>query len=152
MILRGKCGLYEGQEIGKGATTELTRMLNFTKPSYACNNSRIYFTDEETIEKSCLNNGDDENLSDPNSPCGFRIFWDHKYQYEGSHCLSPEEMNYYYDQARGIANEYKPTGKVLIEYYVYWDIVSSVPEFMTFHTLGLKYAKPNCTGTLPKIF
>lgn len=107
----GKCGEYEGQCIGRGATTELTRMIRLHIPVAAAINGTVYFTD---IWEGCIFNP--ENYPDPDSPHGYEMFinpgggtpphW--------KICLSPDDLNYYLPRYIRILNEQK---QYQLQYY-----------------------------------
>lgn len=63
-----------------------------------------------------------------------------------SHCIPPEDMNYYLSKFLEIEEHYKPSGKVIIEACYYYDVLTSIPGSIEFG-LELLYAVVYCEPT-----
>lgn len=144
----GKCGPFSGQCINSGAPHELTKLANLRIPAYGCADGyRKYVTDCEVYP---FHGGDDEFLMDDDSPCGYKIYInpldpDDPY-HNPSHCIPPEDMNYYLSKFLEIEEHYKPSGKVIIEARYYYDVLTSIPGSIEFG-LELLYAVVYCEPT-----
>ncbi|MDR0970642.1 MAG: hypothetical protein LBM67_08925, partial [Lentimicrobiaceae bacterium] len=138
----GKCGPYLGQYPDRGAPTQLTSKLNLNLGVLMCENGSIYFTDFQEI---WMHGSDLEHLEDPDSPCGFRIFYNETYSQTGPICLDPDALNYYLRSYADLGNLHKPTGKHTVKFTVYWDVIISY-SYPSLHTIIVEYAKANCGG------
>lgn len=143
----GKCGPYAGQCLDSGAPHELTMLANYRIPQYGCEEGyRLFFTDIEGPWE--IHVGDDESFFlDENSPCGYKMYVnpldpDDPY-HNPSHCIPPEDMNYYLSKFLEIAEHYQPSGKVLIRSFYYYDVLTDIPGSIEFG-ISLKYGTTHC--------
>lgn len=126
----GKCGPYSGQCLDSGAPNELTKKANLRIPQYGCPDGfQVYFTD---IEDICVFPTDcDPFLYDENSPCHCKLYinpQDPNNPYHNpSHCIPPEDLNYYISKFVELMNYYKPSGKVAISAKYIYDTIPSIP-------------------------
>lgn len=95
--LRGKCGPYEGQCVGRDATTEMISKVSTNIGEYACpNNGRIYYTN---VNEVLLSYNDipylfgEECEDSPYPPECLYANWTYFLR-----CLSPDELNWYLDK------------------------------------------------------
>ena len=112
----GKCGAYAGECIGRGATTELTRMANYRIPQYGCGTgyrTYLYGIDEYWVGPGLI----DPFLDDENSPCGSKLYERHT----DDGCIPPDEMNYYLSKSIEIIQHYTPNDKIPISCEYDWD-------------------------------
>ena len=150
---KNKGGTCSGDLIGIwGAPEVVSSMLNNNAGEYACvNGSRIYFTEICTSYTNPIA----EDLSDPNSPCGYRLYL--SWQSNQNHvCLPVSECLYYYNQARllksqrGYFNNY-PSNHLPLHCNIRHTDASygtSQPPILPYiWILEVKHGKPNCTGT-----
>jgi hypothetical protein len=141
----GKCGPYSGQCEGSGAPHELTNKANLRIPEYGClQGYRKYVTDVSPVEIHAI---DDVFLRDSNSPCGYKIYYNSNDPYDPSHnpshCIPPEDMNYYLDKFIEIMMYFKPNGKEPISALYLYDILTSIPGAVLFR-LDIDYAIIHC--------
>jgi hypothetical protein len=122
--LKGKCGDYIGQFIGRDATTELTKqfMLPATIPSY--------FVSIETF----LAHADHYPTSD--NPYGYYMIW-YENSNHSNNCLSPGELNYYLSKWEYIKNLNKPVNKTFCSVEINLDYI--VGRDTDFYTYSIKY-------------
>ncbi len=132
---KGQCGSFIGQEVGKDASTQLTHHANMTIPLF---DSRVYFTHLISIKIYPLSN------PDPTSPSGHRLFFS-SIPLPFHPCLQPEEMNYNNQSIRLFGIELKPTGKLLVNYFVAYTVLLFDFKAYPCHTLELSYGIPNFT-------
>ncbi len=115
----GKCGEFEGEDVGQDATTVLQYHINHPSVSYP---PGTYFIPDENPTRWKYYN----DYPDANSPGGYRLF----YAYDEPLwtypiCIPPEDMEYYlYDGVVYIMNDLKPAGKYLTFGEVTWDYES----------------------------
>ena len=146
----GKCGPYAGQCLDSGAPNELTKKANLWIPHYGCGSGyRLYFTGVEYEVRK--HGSEDLFLDDPNSPCGYKIYVnpldpDNPY-HNPTHCIPPEDMNYYISVFPEILEHYKPEGMVAIEAQYSHDILTSIPGSVEF-LLSIKYGTCHCEPIL----
>jgi hypothetical protein len=101
----GKCGEYTGQEVGKDAATQLMYKANLTRSAPIDG----YITDIETIYDFC----------------GLYP-WDEDYLFHAygsgntiqNSCIEPNEMNYWLNQLKQLANNNAPLNKEIVGYFV----------------------------------
>lgn len=156
---QNKGGTCSGELIGIwGAPEVVSSMLNNNAGEYACaNGSRIYFTETCTSYTNPIA----EDLSDPNSPCGHRLYlsWQPIQNYV---CLSMSDCWYYYNQARYLKSEREyfnnyPNNHLPLHCYIRYTDASygtHQPPFLPYiWILEVTHGKPNCsgTGTTPEI-
>lgn len=148
--LRGKCGAYEGQCIGRDATTELKTKIELNIPPQACN-GRIYYTN---IQDYCVNYQDANYINggecsdSPYPPDCLYTNWTYY-----NRCLSPDELNWYLDMILDIVNIAESTyHKNAIEFDVFpggWIGTHSYPpNYETdyeFWNVCIVLADVNCT-------
>lgn len=142
----GKCGPYEGECIGRGATTELTRMATLRMPQYACDNEYRSYLINYYDWTVCP---DDSFLYDENSPSGLKIYYRHSYD----ECIPPDEMNYYLSKSGEIIEHYKPAGKIPVSIRYFWDEIWGIDERDRnggFHCVELIYATLYCEYVGPE--
>ncbi len=143
---KGRCGPYEGQNIGSDAAKRLTFAANITVP--VPGPGRVYWTDDINIIIIA------DYHPDPNSPCGYKLFLsdipideeDPNYQHP---CLSPDDMNYYFPNIIDFGVEMEPEGLTLISFYVVDDILMYNYQSYPRHTLDIHYGVPNVTPWPP---
>lgn len=141
----GKCGPYAGQCLDSGAPNELTRMANMRIPEYGCPHGyRKYFSDILLVRKYAR---EDDFLIDSDSPCGYKIYYNshdpYDPSYNPSHCIPPEDMNYYLSKGPELIYHYKPEGKSVISaFYRSQEIVCSYTN--CFHEMVLSYGIFHC--------
>lgn len=141
----GKCGPYAGQCEGSGAPHELTLKANMRIPEYGCPNGfRKYVTDVSTIE---IYARDIPFLLDSESPCGYKIYYNSNDPYDPthnpSHCIPPEDMNYYLSKFNEIMLHYKPDGKEPVSALYMYSVKTSIPGAVLFF-LYIDYAIIHC--------
>jgi hypothetical protein len=109
----GKCGAYSGQQVGKDAATQIEYKANLVRSAPV----NGYITD---VAWSPWYSGFE-------SPYNQYLF------YAGGSgdnlintCLEPAEMNYWLNQLKSLANDYKPTGKEITGYEAFGDGYNSV--------------------------
>ena len=122
---------------------------------YECANGRIYFTEPGLSYKNAYN----ENMQDPSSPCGYKLYvsW---VEDQGSVCLTHSELVYYYNQARMLWDDYSdflpnhPSNHLPIRYEINciatsYNFVNGqyVPCLPWQWQIKVEHAKPNCTNT-----
>lgn len=152
---KNKGGTCSGELIGIwGAPEVVASMLNNNAGEYACaNGSRIYFTDTWTSYTNPIA----EDLSDPNSPCGHRLYlsWQPNQNYV---CLPMSECMYYYNQARYLKSEREyfdnyPSNHLPLHCHIRHTDASygtHQPPFLPYiWILEVTHGKPNCSGTGP---
>lgn len=110
----GKCGPYAGQCYESGAPRELTKLANVRIPEYGCREGyRKYVTDIEVVWLNAIENSD--FIWDDNSPCGYKIYYNSgdptDPSHNPSHCIPPDDMNYYLSKFTEIVSHYTPNGK-----------------------------------------
>ena len=96
---RGKCGPYEGQCIGRDATTEMNYKVNINLTQHSCDNGRVFYTN---IYDDYINyNEIGEQCEDSPYPpdCLYTNFTYY------NRCLSPDELNWYLDKLFDILGE-----------------------------------------------
>ena len=113
----GKCGPYAGQCEGSGAPHELTIKANMRIPQYGCPiGYRLYYSDYECKTIIPINN--DAFMMDDNSPCGYKIYFNCSNPMSPSnnpsHCIPPDDMNYYLSKFLELMWHYQPNGKSAI--------------------------------------
>lgn len=141
----GKCGPYAGQCQNSGAPHELTKKANLRIPGYGCPSGyRVYTTDVSTVE---IHAWSDVFLIDSNSPCGYMIYFNSNDpldpSHNPSHCIPPEDMNYYLDKFGEIVQHFKPNGKEPISALYFYTIMPSIPGAELFF-LDIDYANVHC--------
>lgn len=141
----GKCGPYSGQYPNSGAPHELTIMANLRIPLYGCQRGyRMFLTDISPVE---IYPEDDLFLMDNNSPCGYMIYYNSNDPYDPSHnpshCIPPEDMNYYLDKFDEIMLYFQPNGKVPVGATYMYDVLTSIPG-AAMHRLDIDYAIIHC--------
>jgi hypothetical protein len=127
----GKCGPYQGQNIGWDASTRLDQVLNWNHGMVlACGNGgTLFYT---SIDEIILVDG----------PNGW-LFWNGP---TADECLDPSDMNYWWDVAEDEIEAHRPFGKVFIDVYFHWDFW--LPTITFVHMMDpVRYGIPNCTGT-----
>ena len=153
-----KGGTCSGELVGfLGAPEVVQAMLNNNAGEYACaSGSRIYFTEVVTSSTDPYHN----NLGDPNSPCGRRLYYS-TYPYQNQVCLPMSAIMYYYNQARYLKSEREyfgnyPSNHLPLHCYINFTCANygvPVPKPPYFWRLDVTHGKPNCsgTGTTPEI-
>jgi len=128
-FLEGKCGIYEGQFVGRDATTELTRVANNSKAIPA---QHGYFTNIVTTYYGGYEVGNEEYFF---SAIGLLPAPDK------TPCIQPNEMNHWLNQLKIFANIKKPANKMLITYRVILDFptCSECEYWYLYHGAELSY-------------
>lgn len=142
----GRCGSYEGQNIGLDAAKKLTFAANIVVP--VPGPGRVYWTDELTRSVYAIDH------PDGNSPSGYLLFhsdipineWNPNYQYP---CLTPDDMNYYFPNILAFGQQLKPSGKTLINYYVNGTFFMFNYQSYPTHILSINYGIPHVSGSPP---
>lgn len=99
-----------GAYVGRDAADRIMQVAN-NNIGVPVNGEYVYPTSIETISF------DAPNLPDPNNPYGdYMLFEDAQEQVLNHHCMSPNEMSYYYNSLLQIGADYKPASKVIISY------------------------------------
>ncbi len=139
----GRCGPYEGENIGSDAAKRLTFAANITVP--VPGPGRVYWTDEYTAVVHA------DYFPDEMSPSGYKLFASHipidyldpNFQHS---CLPPDDLNYYHPNILefGVINE--PPGLSLIKYHVIDDILMYNYQSFPRHTLMIYYGIPHISG------
>lgn len=140
----GKCGPYEGECDGIGSVQALELKINANLPSFSCNQGRGYFSDYDSIpiDDSFIF----DYLRDSLSPYGYRVHYHGCPTWQYPTCLSPDDLNYYLDEALKLINELKPVGKVIVRMTnEYYELVPVGYRF-GYHHYTFIYAKFNCGG------
>ena len=149
----GKCGPYEGECVGRGAITELTRMANLRIPGYSCSEGyRTYHVNyfvDAICAPDCYYLPD---LQDENSPSGCFLYdlWEYNTSFYGEllcpFCLHPDAMNYYLDKSQAIIAYLQPIGKHPVSCRYFWDEWLGVKEEKSggFHCIEVTYAEIHC--------
>lgn len=149
----GKCGPYSGQCMNSGAPKELGRLSNLRIPMVACDDNRFrtYVTD---VEEIWLNS--DENIDfmmDENSPCGYKIYWNCSFpwspSHNPSHCIPPDDMNYYLSKFTEIMDHYTPNGKEPICATYKYDRYNGGDCEDSLFWLVIQYGAIQCVPTMP---
>jgi hypothetical protein len=112
----GKCGAYEGQMVGKDATTQLAYKANLTR-EYPSNG---YITDIHTEEFNGIVNELLWSQSANNVPC-----------------LEPAEMNYWLNALKQLANENTPAGENVVGYSM--EMEGILGKTVYFHIAYISY-------------
>ena len=152
---KNKGGTCSGELIGIwGAPEVVASMLNNNAGEYFCaNGSRIYFTEIYPSHTNPIS----FDLSDPNSPCGYRLYL--SWQPNQNHvCLPMSDCWYYYNQARYLKSEREyfnnyPSNHLPIHCSIRHTDASfgtaQSPMLPYIWILDVDHGKPNCSGTGP---
>lgn len=144
--LCGKCGPYVGQCIDIGAVQVLQSKINLRIPQRACE-GYYYYSDIEQIDVDDLYIM--RYLEDTLSPCGYRVHFYGDLKELFPLCLSPDDLNYYLEEAMKLINELKPQGKVIINMTnQYYDLVPACPTYFGYHHYTLYYGVFHCSGPI----
>lgn len=143
--LRGKCGPYEGQCVGRDATTEMRLKVMANIGSYACIHGRIFYSNISEAyagpyEFSQILGDCDDSPYPPDC-----IYTNYESSYR---CVTPEELNWYLDRILFFLDVFNEDGSSLINVDVergYW--VGDALSGNSFMFLDLTYADVNCTQT-----
>ena len=142
----GKCGPYQGQNIGEDATTQLQYKINHPIVTYPPGTYFIPDTYTDWIYPW--------EYEDANSPNGYSIlFYDEAIYTTTEPCIPPDDMNYYlYNGVAYIMEDNKPAGKYLTFGKVMWDITVGIGYELRIHyvkfTYGEKYFSQHPTEEL----
>jgi|AntRauTorcE11898_2_1112593.scaffolds.fasta_scaffold05758_2 hypothetical protein len=99
-----------GAYVGRDAADRIMQVAN-NNVAVPVNGDYVYPTSIETISF------DAPELPDPNNPYGnYMLFQDAQEQELFHHCMSPNEMSYYYNSLLQIGADNKPASKDLISY------------------------------------
>lgn len=140
---KGKCGEYEGEYIGRDACTEIDGKLQYLTPTYTCPNGRVYFTNIVNITI----NGLDTYCE--NSPFPYYCLYVSTTGYDD--CLSPDDMNWYFDKILEILNEnIEIYNRNLVYCKLRYDWTTDT-RYTKVWFLDLKLADVNCTSSNPNI-
>ncbi len=140
----GKCDIYQGQNVGEDATTQLQYKINHPIVTYP---PGTYFIPDTCTD--WIYPWYDVEYEDPNSPNGvYRLFYDETIYPPGVEpCIPPDDMNYYLYEGVDYIMEYnKPAGKYLTFGEVMWDIPQEGYELRVHivrFTYGEKYFSHN---------
>lgn len=143
----GKCGSYAGECMNSGAPKELTRKLRLWLPDYGCHNGTVYFVEYTNDYKITLDGPIDPFLYDENSPCGYKLFYNHRYPYSVNECIDPDGMNYYLSKGPELIEHFAPEEKVVVSANYCWDHyvgLKSDREGPSFHYIEVDYAEVHC--------
>lgn len=150
----GKCGPYSGQCMNSGAPKELGRLSNLRIPMVACDDNRFrtYVTD---VEEIWLNSNENiDFMMDENSPCGYKIYYNcsnpSNPSHNPSHCIPPDDMNYYLSKFIEIMNHYQPCGKYPICATYIKDYLMSGSCVDDLFWLVIQYATIQCIPNGPE--
>lgn len=87
------------------------------------------------------------NVIDSNSPCGYKIYYNSNDPYHPthnpSHCIPPEDMNYYLSKFMEILAHFKPDGRIPIAATYFYSVETSIPGAVLF-MLDMEYAEIQC--------
>lgn len=87
------------------------------------------------------------NVIDSNSPCGYKIYYNSNDPYHPthnpSHCIPPEDMNYYLSKFMEILAHFKPDGRIPIAATYVYSVETSIPGAVLF-MLDMEYAEIQC--------
>lgn len=122
--LQGKCDMYEGQCIGRDATTELEYHFTFAETIPG------YYVSVSTVSAHAIDYETDDN------PYGYYMMWVEN-ENHSNNCLSPGELNYYLSKWDYIKNINKPANKTFITVNVINNCI--VGSGNNFYTYELKY-------------
>lgn len=138
----GRCGDYEGLNIGSDAAKRLTFAANITVPIPGP--GRVYWEDPETYTVY------PHDFPDANSPCGYMLLFSDIPLQLAQCCIPPDEMDYYYLNILSFGQHFKPNDKRLIGYFVEGTIF--MYNFMSYpaHILDIYYGIPHLTSVLPR--
>lgn len=101
-----------GSYVGRDAADRIMQVAN-NNIGVPVNGDYVYPTSIETI------GFDAPELPDPNNPYGdYMLFEDAQEQELIHHCMSPNEMSYYYNSLLQIGADNKPASKDIISYYL----------------------------------
>ena len=120
----GKCGPYNGQQVGKDATTQLSYKANLSR-SYPANG---YITDINTIY---FENNELEWID--------FLWFEQGTGNPPVACLDPGDMNYWLGKVKLLASNYKPSGKEIAGYHVWWNAAPSTQTYFRFHNADISY-------------
>lgn len=117
---------------------------------------RVYFTENANSWKDPYS---DEDMVDPNSPCGYRLFFGVDLSNNSANtlpntCILHNEIIYYKNQCSYLFNYSKgsfhnpiPNDHVVTRYAITY--THSIAHHYGWWRLVVSHAKPNCTGTDP---
>nr|NQU91490.1 hypothetical protein [Bacteroidota bacterium] len=131
----GKCDIYQGQNVGEDATTQLQYKINHPIATYPPGTYFIPDTYTDWIYTW--------DYEDPNSPNGyFRLFlWESYWPPQEPPCIPPDDMNYYlYEGVEYIMMDNKPAGKYLTFGQVTWDVSHGLTWIYT-HVVKFTYGE-----------
>jgi hypothetical protein len=137
----GRCGPYEGENIGSDGAKRLTFAANLTVP--VPGPGRVYWTDEVTVWVL------PHEHPDPNSPCGYKLLFSEIPWQQQPYCISPSEMDYYHENIVSFGQQFKPAGKILMGYFVQGTIFMYSNLSFPAHILQINYGVPNVTPFPP---
>lgn len=143
----GKCGPYAGQCMNSGAPKELGKLSNLRIPQIGCRDGyRMYVTGEVDVCLNAVENCD--FMMDENSPCGYKIYFNSNDptdpSHNPSHCIPPDDMNYYLSKFTEIMNHYTPNEKCPICAMYLLDFLLSEDGDADLFWLIIHYATIHC--------
>lgn len=137
----GKCGQYSGQT-NIGAVQKLQTKINYRIPHRKCVGIG-YYSDIESIHIY-----DDfifNYLWDSLAPYGYRVHYYGDLNENYPLCLSPDDLNYYLEEAMKLIDELKPDDKVIIDMTnEYYELVPVSPTYFGYHHYVLNYGVFHC--------
>ncbi len=128
---QGRCGEYQGQDIGMDAAKIINQKLNACKGQPAGNH---YYTDIET------NAGNLWGCANENMFCEWGDPPNHAY------CMSPQEMAGYFNYTRSWAQDHTPDGKVIMNYFYDYDYITATNSYGLIHYCDIQYGVLHLTG------
>ena len=148
--LRGKCGQYAGQCIGRDATTEMKSKVLANIETYECVDGRVYFTNITNLYT------DYNELQSLTGQCDYSpyppdcLYTNFTYY---NRCLSPSELNWYLDEILYILGALENIyNKVVIGFDIYpesWLGTHDYPPFYEtayeFWGMDIQLGTLNCT-------
>lgn len=147
----GKCGPYAGQCMNSGAPKELGILSNLRIPQFGCGSGyRMYVLNPEDIWLNAQENID--FMYDENSPCGYKIYWNCSLpwspSHNPSHCIPPDDMNYYLSKFTEIMNHYTPNGKRPIGATYIYDVFNGGDCEDILFWLDIRYGSIHCVPNI----
>lgn len=148
----GKCN---GTLVGFwGAPEQIVSMFHSNLGGWACENGRVYFSEEG----QCWIESNESGMYDSNSPSYHRLFYRHDPTGQlnlNNTCLSYSELLYYYNQTLSLhstCGQYFhptsfPSGHVVTDYYIEYKESSYGSHKTAWWKIYYWHAKLNCTQT-----
>ena len=155
----GRCdGYLEGIWGGPEQVSEMLNLHVVDEIPGCLYGGRLYFTDETNSWKDPYYDAD---MVDPNSPCGYRLFFASNLSGNSANilpntCILHDGILYYKNQCKYLFNSFKstfhnpiPNNHVATQYHI--NYMHSDAHHYAWWRLIITHAKPNCTENSPII-